>query len=336
MKTLPLATPPPLSPRTAEAAFSPVLLAIDFGPASLSAARWATTYVARGADAVLAHAMAFTDDFGGRNTPSVARPDSPRRMSPALVGGLGGFAATLDVAAHRCVVRTGPPSRCLAAIAEDTGAALLVLGRRGDANRLRVGEPNVIERTARRARSSALVVPEGVHRAPEHVVAAVDQSWFAARVLEVASMLARMHEVPLTVLHVLPPAAGAYDRVIRSSRLHGSEARDRKAVVRRAASPSIAPDTARWLMQLGRAHNVLGRDATEVATGDPAREIVRTAVERGSSLVVVGMRGADDAPQGSIGSVARELLTRGPIPVLAVNARSYIRGDSERQFARCE
>jgi nucleotide-binding universal stress UspA family protein len=38
-------------------------------------------------------------------------------------------------------------------------------------------------------------------------------------------------------------------------------------------------------------------------------------------LVVVGMRGADGAPSGSVGSVARELLTRGPLPVLAVNAR---------------
>jgi nucleotide-binding universal stress UspA family protein len=33
------------------------------------------------------------------------------------------------------------------------------------------------------------------------------------------------------------------------------------------------------------------------------------------------MRGGDDAPIGSIGSVARELLTRAPLPVLAVNGR---------------
>lgn len=297
MTTLQLATPPPLSPATANTAFSPVLLAIDFGPASLSAARWATTYVARGADAVLAHAMPFTDDSRGRNAKSITRPDSLRRMTPALVGGLGGFAATLDVAAHRSMVRAGLPSRCLPAISDDTGASLLVLGRRSDANRLRVGEPNVIERTARRAKSSALVVPEGVHSAPEHIVAAVDESSFAAHVLEAASGLARMHKIPLTVLHVLPPAVGAYERVIRSARHVVADARDKKSAAR--------------------------GDATEVATGDPAREIVRTAMERGPSLIVVGMRGADDAPPGSIGSVARELLTRGPVPVLAVNATEF-------------
>jgi nucleotide-binding universal stress UspA family protein len=54
--------------------------------------------------------------------------------------------------------------------------------------------------------------------------------------------------------------------------------------------------------------------------GDPAREIASLALEYGSALVVVGKRGADGVPLGSIGSVARELLTRAPVPVLAVSA----------------
>jgi len=320
MTTLQLATPPPLSPAPAPTGFSRVLLAIDFGSAALNAARWATTHVARTADAVLMHVMPSSDDSRCRSPATAHQPASLRRMTPALVGGLGGFAATLDVAAHRCVVRAGLPSRCLATAAKEVAPALLVLGRRGDANRLRIGEPNVIERTARRATSSVLVVPEGVHGTPERIVAAVDESSFAARVLEVASGLARMHEVPLTVLHVLPPTVGPYERVFRSTKQLVAGARDKKAPARIDVLRSLAPSTMRWLLRLGRAHNVLGRDATEVATGDPAREIVRTAMEHGPSLVVVGMRGADDAPPGSIGSVARELLTRGPIPVLAVNA----------------
>ena len=319
MTTLQLATPPPFAPATVPTTFSPLMLAIDFGPASLNAARWATTHVARQAEAVLMHVMASNGEAHRRNATAAHKPTSLRRMTPALVGGLGGFAATLDVATHRCIVRAGPPSRCLAMTADEAGAALLVLGRRGDANRVRVGEPNVIERTARRSPSSVLVVPEGTHSVPERIVAAVDESGFAPHVLEVASSLARMHEVPLTVLHVLPPVAGAYDRVIHSAKQFVAGARDKRMPARADVLPTLAPSTMRWLMQLGRAHNVLGRDVTEVAIGDPAREIVRTAMEHGPSLVVVGMRGSDDAPSGSIGSVARELLTRGPIPVLAVN-----------------
>ena len=57
----------------------------------------------------------------------------------------------------------------------------------------------------------------------------------------------------------------------------------------------------------------------EVTIGDPARELTRAATPNDQTLVVVGMRGADRAPVGSVGSVARELLTRGTMPVLAVN-----------------
>jgi nucleotide-binding universal stress UspA family protein len=315
MTTLQLAAPPPATPAI-NAPLSRVLLAVDFGSASLGAARWATTHIASGADAVLMHVMPSSDDVIDSHAMSISDDDSLERMMPALRGGLGGFAATLDVASCRSVVRVGRPSACLAAIANGAEIGLLVLGRRSDASRIRVGEPNVIERAARRTGASVLVVPEGTNRAPEHVIAAVDESRFASHVLRVASRLARMHELPLTVLHVLSPVVGAYERVLRSAKhlLPGD------APHAKPARPFIIPGATRWLAQLGREHGMSGRDSTEVVSGDPARAIVRMAMDREASLVVVGMRGADETPPGSIGSVVRELLTRGPTPVLAVNA----------------
>jgi nucleotide-binding universal stress UspA family protein len=303
MTTSQLPTPPPLAPSTIGAAFSRVLLAIDFGSASLGAARWGTTHVAPEADAVLMHVMPFDDRLSDDPT-AISDDESLRRVTPALTGGLGGFGATLNVASSRTVVGAGRPSGCLAAVANDAEASMLVLGRRADANRIHVGEPNVIERAARRTSASVLVVPEGTVNGPDHIVAAVDDSRFAPQVLEVASRLARMHEVPLTVLHVLSPAEGTCERVMRSTP---------------STAPHLARSTTKWLAELSRAHNVIGRDTTEIAIGDPAREIVRAAMQRESPLVVVGLRGADDSPPGSIGSVARELLTRGPMPVLAIN-----------------
>ena len=55
-----------------------------------------------------------------------------------------------------------------------------------------------------------------------------------------------------------------------------------------------------------------------VPVGDAAREISAVAMEREAAAIVLGKRGADDAPAGSLGSVARALLKRGPCPVLAV------------------
>ncbi len=319
MTTLQLATPPPLAAATVNAMFSRILLAIDFGPASLGAARWATTHIAPDADAVLMHVLPITDELRVGDSPATAEDEFLDGVTPALVGGLGGFGATLDVASTRNAVRVGRPSVCLAAVANDAEVSLLTLGRRADANRIRVGEPNVIERAARRTSASVLVVPEGTTRAPDHIIAAVDESSFAPHVLRVAARLGQMHEIPVTVLHVLAPVAGAYERVIRSAKhlLSRVGGRSLAATDGSHVPTSVAPSTAKWLMQLVRAD--IGPDSKHVAMGDPVREIVNTAMRLEAPLVVVGMRGADEAPPGSIGSVARELLTRGPMPVLAVN-----------------
>lgn len=322
MTALPLATPPPRSGQAANEIFPRIVLAIDFGSASLGAARWATANVAHDSDAVLVHVVPSRDDESYGHAPATCGGEPLDRLIPALVGGLGGFGATLDRASMRNIVRAGRPSACLAAVANGTEAALLVLGRRSDANRIRVGEPNVIERATRRTSASVLVVPEGTIRAPDRIVAAIDESRFARHVLDVAGGLARMHEIPLTLVHVLPPVAGPYERIIRSAkhlfaRVTGPTL---EPVARATTRLPLAPFTSRWLDRLGRARDVVDCVSTEVPVGDPAREIVRTAMKCESPLVIVGLRGADDAPPGSIGSVARELLTRAPMPVLAVNA----------------
>jgi nucleotide-binding universal stress UspA family protein len=303
--------------------FSRIVLGIDFGPASLAAARWATAHVAVQAHALLSHVLPFPER--SRNDVDAAATDahdeSLRQMTGALRGGLGGFAATLDVASARNVLRIGSPSQWLSVLADDAQASLLVLGRRADANRNRVGEPNVIERSARRTNASVLVVPEGTTQPPAHIVAAVDESIFAPRVLDVAALLARLHEVPMTVLHVLSPVVGVYERLIRKARHAMVAGRQSPASNERADAPSsLSIQTARWLAELGETCNAVGRDRVEVAIGDPARVIATTGAASAASLVVMGMRGADETPPGSVGSVARELLARAPVPVLAVNA----------------
>lgn len=321
MKTLQLATPPPaLSPTVVDRLFSRIMLAIDFGSASLGAARWATTHVASRKEAVLMHVVPSDDEPPCLDDDHDAG-EPLRQMTPAIAGGLGGFAATLDVNATRSIVHVGRPSSCLALVANEAEASLLVLGRRAAANRVRVGEPNVIERVARRTSASVLVVPEGTTRAPEHVVAAVDASRAAPLVLHVASRLARLHEIPLTVLHVLSPTSGVYDRIIGTAKkLVAADQRESNAITTPQVALRLSLRKRRWLVELGTAHNVIGRDSTEVAVGDPAREIARTATARDAALIVIGTRGADEAPVGSIGSVARELLTRAAVPVLAINA----------------
>ena len=299
-------------------AFARMLLGIDFGTASLAAARWAAANVAPRTEAILAHVMPSTD-HDAHDGDGATGTQSPRERRSGISGGLSGFAATLDAASARTVLRSGSASHWLSTIANDSEASLVVLGRRSDANRTRVGEPNVIERVARRTSASVLVVPERTGESVARVVAAVDDSPFAPKVLGVAARLARVHELALSIVHVLSPVMGTYARVARPSRNSGAGDEVLPAPTPRAAPLRLPIRVGRWLVELANAHHALSRDRIEVTIGDPARELTRAATPTDRTLVVVGMRGADGAPVGSVGSVARELLTRGTMPVLAVN-----------------
>jgi nucleotide-binding universal stress UspA family protein len=292
--------------------FSRAVFGIDFGSPSLAAARWASQHLVPGADAIVSHVA--SPDTVGISEEALDHESAARRLMPALTGGLGGFAATLDSKMVRTVVRIGRPSHWLAAIAAGVEASLVVLGRRGDANRKSVGEANVIERLSRRSPCSVLVVPEGVAERPQSIIAAVDNSSFAARVVHVARLLARAHELPVTLLHVLSPATGSSPRGTR--RIGTGQ---RPIWVSPGEQPSVASmEASAWLDELARSPDAIARERAEIAVGDAAREIVSTSVASGAPLIVAGMRGADGAVIGSIGSVVRELLTRAPVPVLAV------------------
>ena len=168
-------------------------------------------------------------------------------------------------------------------------------------------------RVARQATRDTLVVPEGNVARPEHVVAAVDEGPDAPLVLARARAIAEQLEVSLTLLHVVPSGYLAQQRLTLV-------APDARPV---GATGTVSPGSGalrvhalarRWLGEL-----LAEGDGDALAVmGEPGREILRNAARLGAGLLVLGKRGADRAPLGSLGSVARHVLTRCPCPVLAV------------------
>lgn len=313
-----IAAPPPDS--AVLPLFPHVVAGIDFGPASLAAARWAFAHIARDAHALLSHvAAASDDDRDGDGDSPLTR--SVQELAPALSGGLGGFAATLPVASARSVVRFGRPSHWLRTLADGTEASLIVLGRRSNANRRRVGEPNVIERVTRRTSATVLVVPEGAQPMLRYIVAAIDRSPMGTRVLAIATALSKQFGYGVIVLHVVPPPTGGYARIVGNKRRahtpnDGGE--------NRITSPDVLTrHVPRWLADRARHDPTRDEPHVRIAIGDPAREIMATARDLGAAMVIVGKRGDDDAPIGSVGSVARELLASAPVPVLAVDVDAH-------------
>jgi nucleotide-binding universal stress UspA family protein len=292
-----------------------VVAGIDFSSASLAAARWAIDHVAPQSDAIVAHIVPSPNTLADDGRLDRAELRDRLAQTPALRGGLGGFVATLDVASARAVVRIGRASHWLSVLTAELGASLLVLGRRADSLRRGIGEPNVLERSARRTQASVLVVPEGTAERPHHIIAAIDRSAAADHVLRVGRALARMHGCAMIVLHVAPTIE-AYDRVIRSTRGRGAMVRSSAPT---APEPDSQPHVPQWIIAVLERHAASAElHRVRIATGDPAREIVAATEQHEAPLIVVGKRGDDGFPVGGTGSVARELLTRAPFPVLAV------------------
>lgn len=329
MTSLLLRNPQPLPLSATDSTFGRVLFGIDFGSASLGATRWATANVAMRAHALLVHVApgvgtdaTVEDDIIVPSGGLVSNDAKDLVLSPQRIrGGLTGFAATLPVPSAKALVRFGRPSEWLSTIANEGEVALMVLGRRVDANRTRIGEPNVIERATRRTKADVLVVPEGFDKPLGHVIAAVDESAISSKVIAISRWLSRLHEVPLTILHVLSPAVGAYGRVMRGVKQMLADRRANEAsVLRQGVADESAPRAPAWLARIGESPEIVRRSRIEVAVGDAAREVAKVASEVTAPLVVVGMRGSDHAPPGSVGSTARELMTRAPFPVLVANS----------------
>jgi nucleotide-binding universal stress UspA family protein len=296
--------------------FSRFVIGVDFTPASLTAAKWATAWVAKRPDALLAHVGSPREDDGAPSAELLPGGQLVGATSSALVAGLDGFGSTLETSRRSAVLRIGRPSYWLSIIAGWSEATLMVLGRRADSARRRVGEPNVRERVARRTGASVLVVPEGTMRPPNYILAAIDEGVVGKAVLTKASGLAALHKIPLRVLHVLAPVSGAYERVIDGWRR--TRRGMRHPVMPTADNSSATAATPRWLSEVSGSPVSGTMDRVQIGIGDPAREIVSTGMTLGTPLIVVGKRGADGAPEGSLGSVTRILLASCPFPVLAV------------------
>lgn len=69
----------------------------------------------------------------------------------------------------------------------------------------------------------------------------------------------------------------------------------------------------------------------EIAEGDPADEILRTARYREADLIVVGSRGLGAIAGALLGSVSGALLRRAPLPVLVVKERAQTGGAAQHE-----
>lgn len=194
--------------------------------------------------------------------------------------------------------------------AETLPADLVVIGTHGRSGLDRFMLGSVTERILRKVSAPVLTVPpRAVDAVPigpipfAQIVCAVDFSPASMRALHYAATLARGTNAVVTAVHVVEPVP-AFELVTMGGREGGELDELARAAARKRLNGAIAQGV--------RAANRWGEI---VATGDPAREILRIARELHSDLIVIGVSGGHFT---TVGSTANHIVREASCPVLSL------------------
>jgi len=142
----------------------------------------------------------------------------------------------------------------------------------------------------------------------ERLLVPVDFSFASRQALRLALSLARRDGARIDVLNVIPPPSKLN---LLARAYTGLEMPHEPEGARHGADLSFG--------QMMSALDVDGVDVNRlVEPGDPAATIVRVATERENDLIVMGTHGRAGVVGAVLGSVARDVISCAPCPVMAV------------------
>jgi nucleotide-binding universal stress UspA family protein len=224
------------------------------------------------------------------------------------------------------VMRDGDAVPEILALAKELPADLLVLGTHGFSGFERLVLGSVTEKILRRAECPVLSVPP---RAPEvppsaavtykRILCPVDFSLSAMSALRYATSLAEEADAQLTVLHVTEYGAHdwpeLYEMFMTSARVSVEDYRKRCDEISRERLELAVPDDARRYCTV----------ESIIAGGKPYREILQTAAERRSDLIVMGVRGRGALSRMLFGSTTQHVVRMAACPVLTLRGAQVAR-----------
>ncbi len=142
----------------------------------------------------------------------------------------------------------------------------------------------------------------------EKVLVPVDGSSHSKRALEVACAISEKFECEIYILHVVP--------MISSPSPYGDITADQPYMALEEAGEKILQNCKKFAEELGCNVEVL------IARGDPAEQIINTALESHVDLVVMGRRGIGGLKRLLLGSVSDKVVQNLDCPVLLVKQKN--------------
>jgi len=289
-----------------------VLVGIDFTESARDAAgRAATLPIGRGSSITLAHALPA-------RLPSRLAATLEQAAHQRIEVAKSALATALAAAQRRDVdvfgtVEIGSPIDVLDALAHDTRAELVVVGRggglAGGLGRARLG--SIAAQLARACDRSVLVVATPPERPYIRPLAAIDLSERSRAVVEATARLCP-DALEIGVVHAFLPENSV--ELFRTMRESGLSEGDLKAWVRSSEAQARAATEAEvaTLRTPGVTFHVF------VPEGDARDAIVAEAQRRRADLVAIATRGHSQLRRWLFGSVADYVLRAAPCDVLVV------------------
>ena len=289
-----------------------LVIGIDFSAHSVEAARWAALHFAPGAELVLVHVISIPE------APPIVRSRFPRRdllietVRQGAEKRLRELSLSLNANRVWLEIREGDPVKALIEVAADYSADIIVGGAHGERPGVQEGLGTTAEHLVRAASCPVLLHAGPGLTPPSHILVPVDKSEHADRALRWAGELSRRFGMHVTALHVV--TAGIASSALAAATIVSGvpPIDDPRTHVATAAMSD------QWLENAVAAGVPRERASSEVAFGEPTREIL-SAVERlGVDLIVMGRRGEGNIRRAVLGSVVDGVLRAATCPVLIV------------------
>lgn len=295
-----------------------IAIGMDFSPNALAAASWVARHVAPDAELVLVHAIVVLEPpppIRGRF------PSNDALIETARVGAeqrMRELSRALGPRRTWSEIRVGPAAEQIAQVSREYHADLVVVGKHGERPGAWDRLGSTAERLIQTAAIPVLLVAGARDAPPRRLLVAVNDSAVAPWVVAWARELAVRFDAQTVALHVVGSTVSSGVLAEGQGPVPLVALGDVSAAMSNPAPEGSSTGAPPWLARL--VGGGVGRHAlaTDVAFGDPGREIVAAAQRMDADLIVMGSRGSRGLARVLLGSVAAYVLRHAPCPTLVV------------------
>jgi universal stress protein E len=288
----------------------PLVIGLDFSQASMTAAKWATKWLLKGRDLILAHALVVPEVHG---VLAARYPVAAPLLVNARVGALRRLedaSIALGVADAALEVKEGNPADAIAEVAREHGAGLIVVGKHGEGGPHRGYTGRTADRLVRSSPAPVLVANGILAGRPRKILVPLTYSSITPFIIESVRRVYDSSNADVIVIHVIGSAVLSHVLTMASVKTDHVPSADQIDEIFRE-------DGERWAHELVAAGIPAEKIRSQVVFGEVSGAVLGAARENDADMIVMGSH-AGPLRRLLLGSAATAILREADIPVLVV------------------